>query len=72
MIVPITSTFPSLTGIDQPELETLKAEDLTESQEVAAELAERLSLMIKYNHRGSLTSLDREQVGIVFEYTQVN
>lgn len=72
MIVPITSTFPSLTGIDQPELETLKSEDLMESQEVAAELAERLSLMIKYNHRGSLTSLDREQVGIVFEYTQVN
>ncbi|KAI5748763.1 hypothetical protein M8J76_001727 [Diaphorina citri] len=47
---------------EQAEMEKLKAEELTESQEVAAELAERLSLMIKFNHRGSLTSLDREHI----------
>ncbi|KAL1464353.1 hypothetical protein WDU94_004007 [Cyamophila willieti] len=47
---------------DEPEMQKLKANELLESQEVAAELAERLSLMIKYNHRGSLTSLDREQL----------
>lgn len=50
---------------EQPETQKLKSDEQIEAQAqdiAAAELAERLSLMIKYNHRGSLTSLDREQL----------